>query len=311
MSTVLTVPSTVPSASQATAGDTQRRSAMVPANRKLVACLDGIAGLLETQGANAFRVRAYRTAADTIRALGHPAAEIVQAGGLEGLDALPHVGRGIARVIRDFVVTGHSSVLDRLRGQSDPLALLASVPGVGPILARRLHEAEIDTLEELESAAHDGRLAHISGFGSKRIAGIRDALATRLGRPHRAAAAVAVPTVPSVATLLEIDRAYRDGDAADRLPRIAPRRFNPTGSVWLPVLHATRDGWHFTALYSNTARAHQLGRTHDWVVIYSDGADADHQHTVVTAHVGRLAGKRVVRGRENECAAYYGEHPER
>jgi hypothetical protein len=72
-------------------------------------------------------------------------------------------------------------------------------------------------------------------------------------------------------------------------------------------MHAQRGEWHFTALFSNTARAHQLGRTRDWVVIYY--YDHDHlesQCTVVTETAGPLKGLRVIRGRELECARHYG-----
>jgi len=98
--------------------------------------------------------------------------------------------------------------------------------------------------------------------------------------------------------------AYRK--AADgSLRTIAPKRFNPSGEAWLPVPHAQRGEWHFTALYSNTARAHELGRTRDWVVIYYyDGDHVEGQCTVVTESRGALAGKRVVRGREEECRAH-------
>ena len=98
--------------------------------------------------------------------------------------------------------------------------------------------------------------------------------------------------------------AYRKAAAAS-LRTIAPKRFNPSGEAWLPVLHAQRGEWHFTALYSNTARAHELGRTRDWVVIYYyDGDHVEGQCTVVTESRGALAGKRVVRGREEECRAH-------
>lgn len=85
------------------------------------------------------------------------------------------------------------------------------------------------------------------------------------------------------------------------LRKIAPKRFNPSGEAWLPILHARRGDWQFTALYSNTARAHELGRTKDWVVLYfhsDDGEEA--QRTAVTETRDRLAGRRVVRGREAE-----------
>ncbi|HEX6053193.1 MAG TPA: hypothetical protein VFZ21_28190, partial [Gemmatimonadaceae bacterium] len=62
---------------------------------------------------------------------------------------------------------------------------------------------------------------------------------------------------------------------------------------------------HYTALFSNTARAHELRKTRDWVVLYFDGRDGERQHTIVTATTGPCKGRRVVRGREAECEAYY------
>ncbi|MGA8203108.1 MAG: hypothetical protein WB812_01235, partial [Woeseiaceae bacterium] len=109
---------------------------------------------------------------------------------------------------------------------------------------------------------------------------------------------------PDVALLLDVDAEYRKRAAAGTLPRISPKRFNPDGKAWLPVLHADRADWHFTALYSNTARAHELGRTDDWVVLYYyDGDHREGQCTVVTETHGPLSGSRVVRGRESECRA--------
>lgn len=111
---------------------------------------------------------------------------------------------------------------------------------------------------------------------------------------------------PDVHVLLEVDREYREKGAAGLLQKIAPRRFNPDREAWLPVLHTRFGPWRFSALYSNTERAHDLHRTHDWVVVYySDDEHNEGQHTVVTEYRGALAGKRVVRGREPECAAYY------
>jgi hypothetical protein len=76
--------------------------------------------------------------------------------------------------------------------------------------------------------------------------------------------------------------------------------------AWLPILHAQHGTWHFTALYSNTGRAHELGRTRDWVVIYYyDGDHVEGQCTVVTETQGVLKGRRVVRGREVECTEHY------
>ena len=140
-------------------------------------------------------------------------------------------------------------------------------------------------------------------MGARRVEMIRSALAGMLGRRLRAAPV----TEPPVAVLLDVDEEYRRKAQAGRLARIAPHRFNPSGRRWLPVLHTERGGWHFTVLFSNTARAHGLGRTRDWVVVYfHPDAHAEGQRTVVTETWGRLAGRRVVRGRESECRVAYG-----
>ena len=111
---------------------------------------------------------------------------------------------------------------------------------------------------------------------------------------------------PSVQVLLGIDREYRDKAKAGSLRMIAPRRMNPEGKAWLPVLHTRHGPWDFTALFSNTERAHELHRVWDWVVIYFSDPDGEEgQFTVVTERRGTLTGQRVVRGREPECARYY------
>jgi Holliday junction resolvasome RuvABC DNA-binding subunit len=268
------------------------------------------ADLLQAQGANPYRVAAYRKAADSIGRL--PPAEIaslVDREGIEGLDRLPHVGRGIATAIVEMVRTGHWSQLERLRGTCDPVALFTVVPGLGHRLAERIHEElHLDTLEGLELAAHDGRLENVPGVGPRRAAAIRASLHAMLvrGRDVPVAPVRSAGPQPSVGALLAIDRLYREQAAAGTLPTIAPIRFNPSQEAWLPVLHAERDGWQFTALFSNTAQAHQLKRTRDWVRIFHyDSENAEGQHTVVTETHGPLAGKRVVRGREAECRAAY------
>jgi putative hydrolase len=105
--------------------------------------------------------------------------------------------------------------------------------------------------------------------------------------------------------LLDVDEQYRRLARQGHLPRIAPRRFNPTREAWLPVLHTERGERHYTAMYSNTAHAHEVGATHDWVVIYRDDEDHGGPWTVITAGYGPLRGRRIVRGREDECRQFY------
>jgi hypothetical protein len=129
--------------------------------------------------------------------------------------------------------------------------LFRTVPGMGPKLAERIHnDLGIDMLEALESACVDGRLARVAGMGDRRIAIVRAALASTLGRVPRGHVADAEPPV---ALILDVDREYRQRGAANDLPTIAPRRFNSEGKAWLPILHTRRGPWHFTALFSNTA----------------------------------------------------------
>lgn len=236
-----------------------------PLNVYVANMLDETAQLLEGQRANAFRMQAYRNAANTVRSLRGGVDDILDAEGLAGLDRLPGIGQTLARVIDQIVTTGRFPMLERLRGRTT--------------------------------------------IGEKRGGAIRDVVVTRIGRRSRRADAertlTARATEPSVAELLDIDREYRAGSDAGTLPRIAPRRFNPTHAKWLPILHATRDGTHYTALFSNTARAHDRGATHDWVVIYFEQQGVEGQRTIVTATSGLLEGRRVVRGRELECARHY------
>lgn len=274
-------------------------------NQRVADKLRETADLLEQQAANPFRVSAYRHAANTVVHLQRDLQELIQAEGLKGLTALPTIGPGIAAAIYELVTTGRWSQLERLRGTLDPVHLFQSIPGVSAKLAQRLHDTlNVDTLEALEAAAHQGQLETVKGIGPRRAEALRATLANMLGRVR--SRKTAISQGPGVDHLLDVDEEYREKSRSGKLPTIAPKRFNPQGRSWLPVLHTRRGEWHFTALYSNSPRAHELGHTRDWVVIYFyDDHHREGQHTVVTENKGTLIGKRVVRGREAECLAYY------
>jgi DNA polymerase (family X) len=281
------------------------RSSKILFNHEAARIFRELASLLRLQDGNPFRINAYIRAASTLESLEGDARDILREQGIDGLTRLPTIGSGLASSIEEIARTGRLSQLDRLRGSADPDRLFRSVPGVGEVLSRRIHDAlHVDTLEALELAAHDGRLASVPGIGARRVEAIKAAIASMLGRaggprPYRREA-------PPVQLLLDVDAEYRDKASRNALPKLAPKRFNPQGEAWLPVLHAARPPWHFTALYSNTARAHELGRTHDWVVVYF--YDDDHregQCTIVTESHGEQRGRRVVRGRERECGDAY------
>lgn len=290
-----------------------------PTNEEIADVLEHVAELLEAQDANPFRVRAYRRAAQMIERSEQSIAQIADSKDGERLEDLPEIGSRISGSIREFVHTGRLVLLDRLEGQVSPEDLFTTIPGIGEVLAKRIHsQLHIETLEDLELAAHDGHLEKVEGLGERRIRGLRDSLATMLSRSsrrrarrirylekERAAGQREETLRPSVSTILDVDVEYRRKAESGQLKTITPRRFNPEKKSFLPILHTEREGLHYTALFSNTARAHELGKTRDWVVIYYDQDGHENQCAVVTEHHGPLRGQRVVRGYERECMAHY------
>jgi DNA polymerase (family 10) len=282
-----------------------------PSNAEIADLLEQIADHLEQQDDNPYRVQAFRHGASSVRASQRPLAEIVAKEGGEALKQIEGIGQGLALAIFEFIQTGRSSYLQQLQARQSPLETFQQVPGIGKKLAQRIvDQLEISSLEALEQAAHDGRLEQVTGFGPRRTAAARHSLASMLsrsGRPRRPPQEAPGPeeTQPVVALLLEVDAEYRRQAEADELPKLAPRRFNPKHEAWLPVMRTRREGWSMTVLFSNTARAHELGKTHDWVVIYYQKDGPEDQCTVVTEIRGPLKGKRVVRGREGECMHFY------
>jgi hypothetical protein len=282
------------------------RPADLQPNAVLAGNLREYADLLRQQGAEGFRVAAYERAAGVIDGLDRPLDGVFAAKGRDGLTALPGIGRSIAAALAEMLTTGRWAQLERLRGALEPEKLFLTIPGLGAELSRRIFETlHVETLVALEAAAHDGRLASVEGIGPRRAEMIRTALAERLGRP-RLRRLRQMTKRPPVALLIDVDREYREKAEAGVLRKIAPKRFNPSGEAWLPILHATRGAWRFTALYSNTGLAHELGRVRDWVVIYYEtDALPEGQCTVVTETRGPSAGRRVVRGREGECRDFW------
>jgi len=288
-----------------------------PTNQEIADVLDRVAALLEAQDANPYRVNAYRKGARFVEQFDRSVARIAESVEGEKLEDLPDIGKSIGGAIREFVHTGRLALLERLEGELSPDDLFTTVPGIGEALAKRIYsELHLETLEDLEVAAHDGRLEKVPGIAHRRVTAIRHSLESILSRSGRRRARRlrrldkekihGGPAQPSVAVLLEVDEEYRNKAEKGKLRTISPRRFNPDGKYRLPILHADREGWHFNALFSNTARAHELGKTKDWVVIYFEKDGHEDQHTVVTETHGPLKGRRVVRGLEKESLAHYG-----
>ncbi|HEX6987763.1 MAG TPA: nucleotidyltransferase domain-containing protein, partial [Planctomycetaceae bacterium] len=136
-------------------------------NDEVANAFDEVADLLEIQGANTFRVRAYRNAARTLRDLAEPVADL--AADPDALDDLPGIGKDLAGKIRTLVTTGKLPQLEELRAQVPPgVGEMLRIPGLGPKKAAALfRELGVTTLAGLKKAAQEGRIAGLKGFGKK------------------------------------------------------------------------------------------------------------------------------------------------
>jgi DNA polymerase (family 10) len=135
-------------------------------NIEVAKTFDEVADLLEIQGANPFRVRAYRTAARTIGTLGTPVASLLEHDA-QALEALPGIGTDLAGKISGMCRTGALPLLNELKRKTpETLVTLLRIPGVGPKRARRIYEElGVKTLSALEKAARSGRLSMLRGMG--------------------------------------------------------------------------------------------------------------------------------------------------
>ncbi|MGD8484622.1 MAG: helix-hairpin-helix domain-containing protein, partial [Thioalkalispiraceae bacterium] len=134
-------------------------------NEEIALKFEEIADLLEVEGANPFRVRAYRNAARTIRGLGSELGEMLAEG--EDLTELPGIGKDLAGKIQEMLSTGHLKALDQLHKEV-PASLedILHIPGLGPKRVKQLyHELHIKNVKQLQSAARQGRLRELAGFG--------------------------------------------------------------------------------------------------------------------------------------------------
>ncbi len=160
-------------------------------NEDIAAVFDEIADLLEIEGDNPFRIRAYRNGARTLRELGRDVRTLVAQG--EDLTRLAGIGKNLAAKIHEIIDTGHCSTLDKLRKQLPAdLTQLLKLPGLGPKRVHALyHELDIHTHEQLERAARDGLIRQLPGFGEKTEARVLEAIQAHADTDRRFKLAVA------------------------------------------------------------------------------------------------------------------------
>ena len=178
-------------------------------NADIARIFEEIADLLEIQGANPFRIRAYRNAARTVGELQFDIAAVLAEG--KELPKLPGIGEDLAAKLHEIASTGTAALLDRLRRELPPaISELLRIPGLGPKRVKHLHdELDIRTLEQLYKAAQDGRIRALAGFGAKTEANILASVEAHLTKKRRFKLAVAAQYAEPLAAYL---RAGRAGD---------------------------------------------------------------------------------------------------
>ncbi|MEX2015576.1 MAG: DNA polymerase/3'-5' exonuclease PolX [Candidatus Hydrogenedentales bacterium] len=150
-----------------------------PTNADIATELDNVADLLDIQGDNPFKIRAYRNAARMIRGHVEPLSEMLARG--DDLTKLPHIGKDMAAYILELCMTGHLKRLEDLEKSAPPsLVELMHLPGLGPKRAQLLWKRlGITSLVALEAAARAGKIAKLPRFGAKTEQAILESLAQK------------------------------------------------------------------------------------------------------------------------------------
>jgi DNA polymerase (family 10) len=205
-------------------------------NADVAAVFREIADLLEVQGANAFRVRAYRNAARTLEELGRSVKAMVERG--EDLDALPGFGRDLAGKVAEVVATGSCEQLRQLRNELPPtITELLALPGVGPRRVRVLYDAlGVQTMQQLLEAGRQGRIRSLRGFGPKTEALILQSVSERLSQDRRFRQAVAAQVADALLAELKRVPGVHEAVAAGSLRRLR----DTVGDLDLLVTTGTR-----------------------------------------------------------------------
>jgi DNA polymerase (family X) len=254
-----------------------------------------LARKLRKEDANLFRIRAYLRGAEAIERLRMPAATLLEQQGGQGLRELPGVGDHIAFAIERLVTTGDFHALNEGFETVSRQQNVRALPGIGPHLAEMLWEKlRIRTIAELEQAFSEHRIDQLP-LTEKRRQHLWETLCQCRAEGEQVAT---ILEEPSVADLLWVDHEYRRLARKNQLPTNTPGQSDPRGESESPLHFVRRHGWKYRAMFANTALAHRLGRSRDWVVIYFSNDKHRGQRTVVTERQGR---RRVVRGREREC----------
>ncbi len=235
-------------------------------NADIAAVFEEIADRLEIQGANPFRIRAYRNAARTLGELPQEARALLEKG--EDLTRLPGIGDDLAAKVREIVDTGRCSLLERLRRELPPAVTeLLQIPGLGPKRVKALyHDLEVQTVEQLYRAARDGRIRALPGFGEKTELNILQAVEAHVSQARRFKLAVAAQYAGTLTAFLQavpgVDQVTVAGSFRRMRETVGDLDILVTAAADSPVMS------HFTT-YDEVADVLSAGSTRASVVLKS------------------------------------------
>ncbi len=233
-------------------------------NSDIAEVLNRIAELLELEGANPFRIRAYRNAARTVTGLSRSIGSMLTEGA--DLSELPGIGKDLAAKITEISETGHLRFLDEIEGRTPPgLAKLLGVPGLGPKRVQALYTAlGVDDLDKLAAAAKAGKLRRLPGFGAKSEEKILRGLKTRGAEEHRMAWSraeeVALPLVDYLTAVRGVKQVTVAGSYRRHRETVGDLDILATAAEGAPVIE------RFVA-YEDVAEVVSQGATRSTVVL--------------------------------------------
>ncbi|MBI2719709.1 MAG: DNA polymerase/3'-5' exonuclease PolX [Rhizobiales bacterium] len=242
-------------------------------NTEIAAMFDQLADLLEIEGANRFRVRAYRNAAREIANLPRQAADMAAAG--EDLAALPAIGDDLAGKIAEIAASGRLKLLDEVTRRTPAgLSEIVALPGIGPKRAKILHDKlGVKSIADLAARIKAGSLQGLAGFGARTVAKMLQEIEARSSTARRFklhdAESQAEPLCAHLASLPGVERAIIAGSYR--------RRKETVGDIDILVTcaakHAAEVTRSFTS-YLEVERVAASGPTRSTVILRG-GLQAD------------------------------------
>lgn len=178
-----------------------------------------IAEILEIQGENPFKIRAYIKAAQTVESYTRELSEIKDT---EELKELPGIGEKIALKIKEMIETGKLEMYEKLKkSEFAPLIALLDVPGMGPKHVRLVYDKlGVKTIEQLEKAARKGKLRNLPGLGEKTEQNILKGIEQERRHKERFPLGVILPKAESIVSELKKVKEVKDVSLGGSLRRM-------------------------------------------------------------------------------------------